>query len=241
VSLSAEAWLMLLALVLYVYDAAMLLASDELVLVHGRKRWFATFGANGWKLNGKEPFVPNLLAPWRGLVRLRWSFEQGIEGPRSVNGPKLPRIGVLPKAAVTVLLLLIFIAFPLCLFAYHVTTTIVLIVVMIYGTCFLVLAALRREWAGLGLDKAAFWKLCAECITCPPFCINAVRKASLTAPMEVTLADVAEHAARHEWLDELKQELVRRVEEQISVEAEGSERMARLEGVASALGSKENA
>ena len=237
---SAEVWLMLLALALYVYDAALLLQSDELVLVRGdASRWIPRFGANGWKLGGKEPLVPNLLTPWRSLVRIRWNFELGLEKQRTSDGPHLPRIGLVPRLAVVVLMVLIFVAFPICLFVYPVTSVTLSVVAMIYVGCIVVLASLRRDWTSLGLKRPAFWKLCGECITCPPFCINAVRKVSLWAPASVTLADIADDAKQHDELDDLKRQLALRVREQIDVELEGSERMVRLKTVERALSGRE--
>jgi hypothetical protein len=236
VNLTAEAWLMLLALALYVYDAALLLESNELMLVQGRAgQWLVGFGANGWKLGGKEPFIPNLLAPWRTMVRVRWSFEEGPSGPRSDDGMLLPEVGTAPKVAVTVLLALIFVVFPACLFVYPVTALTLSVVVLIYATCAITLAMLYLEREPLALSRPGFWKLCVECFACPPFCINAVRKAALMAPARVTLADIATHPARCVWTGELNRQLAIRVREQMDVETEGSDRMGRLGGVANAL------
>jgi hypothetical protein len=236
VNLTAEAWLMLLALALYVYDAALLLESNELVLTQGwAGQWLVGFGANGWKLGGKEPFIPNLLAPWQATVRVRWSFEEGLSGPRSDGGMLLPELGIAPKVAVTVLLALIFVVFPVCLFVYPVTALTLSVVALIYATCAITLAMLYLEREPLALSRPGFWKLCAECLACPPFCINAVRKAALMAPARVALADVATNPARSVRTDELIRQLAIRVREQMDVEIEGSERMGRLECVAKAL------
>jgi hypothetical protein len=79
---------MLLALALYVYDAALLLASNEFVAVRtGASRWRCKFGANNWKLGGREPWVPNLLMPWRDAVRVRWSIEDGLQPSDGLHVP----------------------------------------------------------------------------------------------------------------------------------------------------------
>lgn len=235
-SLSYEALLMLLALALYVHDALLLLAPNELVLVQRRKgRWQAAFGVHGWKLRHREPWLPNLLAPWQGIVRLHWRFEDGLDGEPTPGGPQLPAVGLGPRAGVTVLGALIFVALPLCLFVWSFLVWTLAVVAGIYLSCVVVLFTLRRDARAQGLDRKAFGKLCVECITCPPFCINAVRKLTLQARSQVQLRDVVEMAASAGATNALKEQLRLRLQEQIDMEPEGSARMARLRDVTQSL------
>lgn len=220
---------MILALALYVYDAGLMLPSDEFVLVRkGHGHWKPRFGANGWKLAGREPFLPNLLTPWRPMVRVQWAFEDGLQGPRSPGGVVLPSINAWPCVAAGALLLLIFAALPICLFLYPVTVFTLSVVALIYGNCILTLALIYAQRASLGMTTAQFMKLAGECVSCPPFCVNAIRKASLHAPATVTLSDVAASLQRDEDRESLRRQLEVRIREQIETEAEGTLRMERL-------------
>lgn len=239
-TLNAEAGLVLLALGLYVYDSLMLLRPDQFVLVHTRRGWLPRFGAHGWKLRGREPFVPFPLAPWQAVVRVAWAFERGLEGSSRGVSPYLPAFGRAPRAGVAVLMLLMFVALPIALFRPATAIQTVSVFAAIYVTCGFVLLSLRRDAARVGLSKPAFWKLCVECMACPPFCINAIRRASLASGTAVTLQDVQPRLAQSEDVAVLRRQLLRRVREQIDLEPETSDRMARLSQVAASLQPEEN-
>ena len=234
-SLSAEAGLVLLALGLYVYDAALLLGSNELVLVKARGGWLPRFGLHGWKLGGREPFVPNLLAPWRAQVRITWAFEQGLDGEAPRAPTPRPQVSRPTRYAVTALLGLVFGALPVCLLAPTPAPVTLTVIACLYATCVAVLAALHRDWKRLGLAWPAYWKLCVECLACPPFCINAVRRATLAAGARVTLAEVGLEVTHPGHLHELRAQLARRVNEQIDLAPEDSPRLPRLQAAARRL------
>lgn len=66
---------------LYLYDSAVLLASNEVILSPRQSgRWVAMFGADSFQLRGKEPFMPNPLLPHHPIFRLSWNIE-GLVGP----------------------------------------------------------------------------------------------------------------------------------------------------------------
>ena len=246
-SLSAEAWLVLLALAIYVYDAALLLNSNEFVGVRvGRNGWRCRFGANGWKLNGREPWWPNLLMPWREAVLVHWSFEEvpheaiePEEGARADGMHELaaPAAIVKPstKTCVATLLALIFLALPFCLFVYSALWLTVCVAGLIYGLAILIMILLHSQRIEIGLKKERFWKLCVECVACPPLAINAIRKATLGVDATTSAAVFAEWISDEAELREMKHQMVVRVREQMDFEAEGSERMTRLAAVAVAL------
>jgi len=233
--LSAEGALLLLALALYVFDSALLLASNEWALEGLRsggehRRWRARFGLQSWKLGGREPLLPHLLMPWRPLLRVSWRFDEGLTPAPALPEPKTA--GAALKFTATLLLLLVFIALPLALFAYPWLMLKVGVVAAIYASCLFNGLLLWRQRAPLGLTRADCAKLGIECIACPPFAINIVRKLSLRSPaldaaQALRLApDQAEFA---------RAEMLARLREQIDFEAEGSARMARLLSVAATL------
>lgn len=226
---------MLLATGLYLYDSLLLLRHDELVLVQSAQQlWRPAFGANGWKIAGKEPMLPNPLAPWRPLARVRWKLEQGLaEAPAAIV--QLPRIGLLPRAGVALLWLLVFVALPLCLFAFkHAELTLGVIATM-YACMATVLVSIRRDWLAQGLVSGRFWMIALECVACPPFCINAVRRVSLLVVPRISLSDIAKEEGANGRLDALKWQLQLRVNEVIDALPEGSAKLQALEATAKSL------
>lgn len=230
-NLGAPAWLMLLAAALYLWDAALLLPSDAFVLVrHGRRGWRPAFGANGWTLRGREPLLPNPLTPWREIVHAGWRAD-ALPDASATPTARLPTVGRAPRIGVTVLLALIFGALPLGLFVYPVLVVVLPIAAAIYLACLATLLALRRERDALGIAPAAFRSLCWECITCPPFCINAVRKAGLLAPARASLADVTDPADRAA----ARRQIALRLREQIDLAPEHGAQAARLQAALRAI------
>ena len=97
------------------------------------------------------------------------------------------------------------------------------------------LLGLRRDALAQGLAPGVFRLLALECVACPPFCVNAVRRVSLRVAPHVTLADVASQEAAAGRLDELKRQLQLRVNEQIEALPEGSARLPALQATARSL------
>lgn len=235
-STSAETWLVLLALGLYLYDALLLLESDELVLVQRAGGWQPAFGANGWKLARREPLMTNPFSPWQPLARVRWSFEQGLaDGIALAAAPALPAVALAPRIGVALLWAIVFVALPLCLFVFRHTVGMLAVIAALYATVVFVLLGLRRDAAALGLPAGKFRMMCIECIACPPFAINVVRRVTLAVPANAELAWIAAQARRAGRLEALKAQLARRVAEQIDAEPEGSARSARLAQAARSL------
>ena len=236
---------MVLAAALYVYDALLLLRPGEFVLARAGGGWQAAFGSLGWRLAGREPCVPNLAAPWQTLVRARWSLDD-LETTAGTPPPvRAWRVDTTTQVAVSVLLWLIFGAFPVCLFVLSMPVVTLLVVAAIYATCLTTVLSLRRQWPALGLSPAAFRSLCFECLSCPPFCINAVRRVGLMQPTAWTLAEVRQAlgapagAPPSAWPAALQTALHLRVLEQLDAEPDGSARIERLQRAAQALAPKD--
>jgi hypothetical protein len=227
---------MLLALAMYLLDGLLLLEPGELVLVRVRGgKWRPQFGAHGWKLSGREPFLPNPLTPWRPLVRMRCDLARDLTAAGRAGRIALPVVGASAQAAVGLLLGLIFVALPACLFVYPATPVTVTVVVLIYASSAASLWFIHAQRQALGMSLPAFAKLCGESIVCPPLCLNAVRKASLRAPARVSLADLMAELDPGPSLDRLRHELHVRIVAEIEAEPEGSERMRRLRRAQDAL------
>ena len=232
---SAELWLMLLAAGLYLVDSLLLLRHDELLLTQSvPPRWRAAFGANGWKMAGKEPLLLNPLAPWQCVARVRWQLEAGLaDGP--VAAVVLPRVGLVPRLGVVLLWGLMFAALPLCLFSGYSSVLTLAVIAALYVGIAVVLASLRRDWLAQGLESRRFWLMALECVACPPFGVNAVRRVSLLLPARIALCQIAQQEEAQGRLDALKRQLQLRVNEQIDAQPEGSARLPALQATARSL------
>jgi hypothetical protein len=75
--LSYEAELLALAVIFYLYDACVLLYSNEAVFVcNGAGRWAVTTGRSGFMFSGRSLCVLNPFTPHRPSFRLHWDFER---------------------------------------------------------------------------------------------------------------------------------------------------------------------
>ena len=225
----AEVALMLLVLGLYLYDSLLLLASNEAVLFQGwRGRWHAAFGADGWRLGMREPLLPNPLTPHRPLYRLRWRFDAPNEASADATARLVPVELLRLTPFVLGLWLALFVLLPASLFFPAIGVSIGAAVAFAYlniVAALLTLAALRAK---LGLAASRFAALAIECLLCPPFAINLVRKLAAPTPSRENFLVASERLLGGEALAQVHAACARRLDEQIDLEAEASPRMACL-------------
>ena len=239
-TIGAEAWLTLLAAALYLYDSAQLLPSNQVILVEtGRSRWRAAFGSIRWKLLGKEPMIPNPLLPGRRMTRLIWSHEAGLVAKPGALPPQMPEVSRWLPVIVYTELVLIFVWLPTLLFLYPVQILLALVAVAIYTCSIAGVFVARPQCLRDGMSSAAFWKMGFECIVCPPFSVNLVRKVSLASPIQLTLDVAAASLLSAEDIEQLRSEMRARVQEEIDAEPETSPRAIALRSAHDALTPKD--
>jgi hypothetical protein len=144
-------------------------------------------------------------------------------------------MGCVPRVGVTLLGLLMFAALPVCLFAVRHTAWTLVTIAMMYACIVVVLLGIRRDWLALGLVPGRFWPMAIECIACPPFCVNAVRRASLLMPARISMSAIASQEEQHGRLGAFKRQLQVRVREQMDALPEGSARLSALKAAAESL------
>jgi len=233
VIIGTEGALLLLALALYLFDAAVLLAPDEWLVEQQRgKRWRARFGLQGWPIARKEPWLPNPLAPWRPLLRLHWRFEVGPEDGAPKGAAPLAMPGTALRVTTGLLLVLIFVALPIALLGYPLLVLRIGVAVAIYATCVASALVLWRSRGHLGLTRGECAKLAVECVVCPPFALNLVRKLGLRQSARVGSGQVLAQLLGADERATAKQAMLQRLHEQMDFEPEGSARMAQLQAVA---------
>lgn len=226
--MKAEGWLLLLAVALYAYDSLLLLSSNEAVLVRGwRGRWLAGFGAHRWKLAGKEPLLPNLFTPHRPLFRLAWRFEGERDTEGQTQTLQAPRALDTFGAFVLGSLICLFMLLPIGLFGAGLAFTSGA-VALLYANNLIALALVFRRRHALHLTTRQFGMLAFECLVCPPFSINLVRKLCGHIPIDESFTVAARRCLRRDDLAEAHVQCLIRLEEQVDAAAEHSERMQLL-------------
>lgn len=166
------------ALAFYAYDAGALLFADEIMLEKTGHRWRVHAGSP-MLMSGKRPFVPNLLAPYRPLLRLSI---QALLGEERTGRSDVRHFlnALLPFKVLSVCLLVLFFPLlPLVLYRFGTGAQLLCWFAAVY-LCVAAIAwhAFRRRRV-LELSLREFAVLAFECACCAPFAINIVRKLTL--------------------------------------------------------------
>lgn len=213
---------------LYLYDSALLLESNEAVLVAGRKaRWTAQFGAENFVVRGKELFVPNPLLPHRPLYRFSWNSE-GVVGPKQPWVPPLAKEFAILSPLIWLMLLALFVLIPLGLYSRLGNVAVAAGVVLFYISALLALALVWVRRGDYGISGRRLSLLAFESLTCPPFALNLVRHLSLNLQPKEDFLAVIDNCQFFTGRDSALKNLIARVKSEIAWEQEGSARSERL-------------
>ena len=172
--------LLALAVALYLYDASVLLFANEALLVNvGARRWQLQLPRTGFLLSGRAYCLLNPLTPQRPVFRLSFDFERlsaASEQPEwteraaalaslrpATVGCAIGLYGLLPLALFT----------PLSLYA------LIPALLLLYGSALYGLWRLRTARSLLRMNLVRYFGFAAECLLCPPFAVNMVRRLSL--------------------------------------------------------------
>ncbi|MBI5719662.1 MAG: hypothetical protein HZC37_18490 [Burkholderiales bacterium] len=221
--MNTEALLALLIAAFYLKDSLLLLRADEAVLVRGLGgRWRAGFGARGFKLGGREPYLANPFAPHLAVFRLRWAMQVAkapTAVPRHALAAPAPLAWLAPFAWVAWLLL--FVAIPFTVLARTGVTSTLAALALLYADIAVALALLWRVRSRLGLGGRAYALLAFECLVCAPYAANLVRRAAAACPVDEDFTAAAARLLAPPALTEVHRECLARIDEQLEAEPEG--------------------
>jgi hypothetical protein len=177
--LSYEIGLFGLAVFFYLYDSTVLLYSNEAVLAcDTRQHWSAATGMAGFLLAGRTLCVLSPFAPHRPSFRLQWDFNSLAQGPRSAWMECAHELKVLAPTTLTAGLGL-YVLLPLGMFTALGAYAVIPALVLLYGSISISLFLVRRRKILIAPGGRRFLSLAFECIACPPFGINMVRRTTL--------------------------------------------------------------
>ncbi|GHA72833.1 hypothetical protein [Cognatilysobacter bugurensis] len=188
---AADAALVIGALALYLYDSAMLLYADEIVLTRGRRGWCVSSGS-GYTLDRRFPVLGQPWAPWRPQFRERWDRTAVAEAPRD-DAAFYSALRPLQWASALQFVWL-FAALPAVLFLRAPIETLLVLAIAVYATSGAAVAFAVGQRDRLGLTKRALLTFATDVLACPPFAINAARKACLARGLQTEVqAFLASH------------------------------------------------
>lgn len=224
----AETALMVLAWALYLFDSLLLLQLNQAVLFRRGRSWVAAFGAHSWTIRGKEPFLPNPLLPHRPMYVLHWGLTQeNTSAPGSVRLQERTELHIF-MPFVLFSWLCLFVVVPVGLFSpLGVEVTLAGAAAMYLSNGIALLIMVRRR-AALGLSGRRCGALALECLTCPPFAVNLVRRLSAVLPVQEDFVAASTRVLRADALPEVHRQCLRRLQAQIDITDETTPQWAAL-------------
>lgn len=177
---------------LYLYDSALLLYHNEIILVSGR-RGCRISGGWAFELSGRHVFLPLPLCPHQPLFRLSWPQQGVFDG--SVQPVRFRRVQVALEviAPWTLLLLMLFVVgLPYVLFVSRDVTALLAWLAMVYAVIVVTLLQVYRHRKALNLSGRAVAAIALDAVLCAPFALNVIRKIGLRQRVDIDLRAVAE-------------------------------------------------
>jgi hypothetical protein len=195
----------------YLYDSALLLYHNEIVLV-GRRNGCRVSGGSTFELRGKHVFLPNPFFPHRPLFRLSWpQYGEFSGGAHNVQSRRLT-VALSAIAPWMILLLFLFaIALPYTLFVSQSIEALLVWIVAVYTAIIFTLLHVYRHRKALNLSRRAVASIALDALLCAPFALNIVRKIGLRQHFDGDLRVVAATRLSPQAVDDLAAVLRERI------------------------------
>lgn len=224
-TVSYELQLMAIAISLYIFDSSLLLYPHEGVLFLGPKgTWRSTPRGEEFLVMGRSLCVLNLFAPHRPVFRLVWRFDDPtvelVTTGWSDLASSLRSIAPFTVGAGVAWYVLL----PLGLFTRLGTPFVLTAVALLYSHIILALCWLFVQRSTYQLRGTKFAALAFECIACPPFAVNLVRRVSLAQSICEPFPEAARRLLDSDAWAEVRAKCVERIAYEIEGEQEGSPR-----------------
>jgi hypothetical protein len=227
--LSYEVELLALAVLLYLYDSSVLLYSNEAVFsCDGAQRWAAATGWTGFVFAGRSLCILNPFTPHRPSFRLNWDFDGlGCEIEDPAWSRDAQDLKSLAPAVLTAGLGL-FVLLPLGLFTALGRYAVVPALILLYGSTLFALFQVRRRNILVAPGRLRFIGFAFECLACPPFGVNMVRRITLASRIAEPVPLAAVRLLDAERWHRLRDHCLSRVDEALLLVAEHSDEQKAL-------------
>ena len=224
---SFEVLLPIGAIGFYVFDSALMLYADEIVLTRSGAGWSS---ADSLRLQfaGRRLYLPNPFTPARLLFRVHWSGASAADGNEGLDVGKLQDATSIPRFIVTLQMLLLFLVLPPVSILFGAGAGLLVVFAVFYALTLAALAVVVVRRADLRLTGRQCALLSLEILACAPFAANLVRKLSLVRSPELRWLALAERTFTAAEKAELERSLTTRIDELLVVEEPDSASAARL-------------
>lgn len=217
-------WLVIIMIIgLYLYDSSLLLFSNEgIISPSGKNAWLIRFGSKFY-IKGKELFIPNPFVPHKPIFRLAWACPSGTSNSEYEWAKLYPQLmPLVPMIYAMALTLFVFIPVGITMKVDdH-----VLLITLVFFYLNLVISLI---WVGvykqvLGISTGRFIGMAFECVVCPPFAVNLIRRISAGININDDLIVVARALQSEKAWEITRQNLLARINEEIEAEEDNSDR-----------------
>jgi hypothetical protein len=176
---------------LYLYDSALLLYHNEIVVVSARSGCRVS-GGSTFELRGRHVFLPNPLCPHRSLFRLNWPEHGQFSGAARPVPSRRVVVALSVLAPWMLLLLFLFaVALPYTLLVMQSAQALLAWIATVYTAIILSLFQVYRYRKALNLSGRAVAAIALDALLCAPFALNIVRKIGLRQRFDDDLRVVA--------------------------------------------------
>jgi hypothetical protein len=228
--LSYEVELLILAVVFYLYDSSVLLYSNEAILTcDSAQRWSATTGWIRFVLAGRSLCLLNPFTPYRPSFRLSWDFNRLEPETKNREWPKrAQQFKSIAPLTVTAGIAL-FVLLPAGMFTELGRYAVIPAVVLLYGSILLALLQVRRKRILAAMSHKHFWGFAFECLACPPFAVNMIRRITLADRIAEPLPLAAVRLLDADRWAQLRERCIARIDDAIQLAGEDSHEQKQLE------------
>lgn len=219
-------WLLAGAVAFYLYDAVQMLYHNEVVLYQTRRgHWTFSLGSD-MELARRHAWLPAWWAPWRPMLRLRWSTHEPHAPVSPVRGLHRWRVATRVVGWPVRAIGLLFLLMPAAVYS-HILVLLGWMVTLYAAIVWAAVATWRvRRAAGLAGRHAA--GLVSDAVLCAPFALNTVRKMGTHVANQLPLVAVAHQLLDATQRQRLASAIRQRLDLQMALEDTGSERHAHL-------------
>ena len=217
---------MMLIVSLYLYDSLVLLYCNEGILIPAGRKWKIQFGLREPRILGKELYLPAPHIPHRPLFRLTWQFEGDTRPAKTEDWEAIrdaPWALVLPVWSMAAAL---FVLLPLGFFTTLGHGMLLAAISLLYVSIAAALGYLWRHRSDLRLTGRQVAKFAFEYLICPPFALNVIRTISAGRKFGEDLVSAARRTQDAGQWAATRDQLLRRLDEEIELEEAGSQRGA---------------
>jgi len=215
-NLSSEAWLLFGVVGFYLYDSIKLVSGNQVFLIKGLSGWRLKLPSDYLRFQSSLVFLPNPACPWTSLYKsdlfCEKSSADSLDNILQINDA-LRSI----KPFVVLLFIQMLVFLPICVLRYGMGLLTLVVVSSIYGTVFFMVLVIFIKKIQLKLTPKRFMSLLFDCIACPPFALNAIRKITLMLPLQINVLEFATEYLEDKRKEAFFSEAIKRLDDMMLI------------------------